>query len=95
MYGLENAGLGYRWFQTGNERRDSGVYFQSQLNAGRPILPCNDLDYTGIVPIIYREGSPGCDFKDSKKPEALLRYLLEICTKPGDMILDPKRLSKK
>ena len=89
VYGLENAGLGYRWFQTGNDRRNSGVYFQSQLNAGRPILPCNDLDYTEIVPTIYREGGPGCDFKDSKKPEALLRFLLEICTKPGDIVLDP------
>jgi len=89
VYGLENAGLGYRWFQTGNEKRNSGVYFQSQLNAGRPILPCNDLDYTEIVPTIYREGGPGCDFKDSKKPEALLRLLLEICTRPGDVVLDP------
>jgi adenine-specific DNA-methyltransferase len=89
VHGLENAGLGYRWFQTGNEKRNSGVYFQSQLNAGRPILPCNDIDYTEIVPTIYREGGPGCDFKDSKKPEALLRFLLEICTRPGDMVLDP------
>ena len=89
VYGLENAGLGYRWFQTGNEKRNSGVYYQSQLNAGRPILPCNDLDYTEIVPTIYREGGPGCDFKDSKKPEALLRFLFEICTKPGDSVLDP------
>jgi adenine-specific DNA-methyltransferase len=89
VYGLEQAGLGYRWFQTGNEKRNSGVYFQSQLNSGRPILPCNDLDYTEIVPTIFREGGPGCDFKDSKKPEALLRFLMEICTKPGDMVLDP------
>jgi adenine-specific DNA-methyltransferase len=89
VYGLENAGLGYRWFQTGNERRNSGVYFQSQLNAGRPVLPCNDLDYTEVVPTIYREGGPGCDFKDSKKPEALLRFLLGICTQPGDLVLDP------
>jgi adenine-specific DNA-methyltransferase len=89
VYGLENAGLGYRWFQTGSEKRNSGIYFQSQLNAGRPILPCNDLDYTEIVPTIYREGGPGCDFKDSKKPEALLRLLIEICTRPGDVVLDP------
>ena len=89
VHGLENAGLGYRWFQTGNKKRNSGVYFQSQLNAGRPILPTNDLDYTEIVPTIYREGGSGCDFKDSKKPEALLQFLLQICTKPGDVVLDP------
>jgi adenine-specific DNA-methyltransferase len=89
VWGLEKEGLGYRWFQTGNDRRRSGVYFQSQLNAGRPILPCNDLDYTEVVPTIYKEGGPGCDFKDSKKPEALLSFLMEVCTEPGDMVLDP------
>jgi len=89
VHGLENAGLGYRWFQSGNQKRNSGVYFQSQLNAGRPVLPCNDLDFTEVVPTIYREGGPGCDFKDSKKPEALVRFLLEICTQPGDVVLDP------
>jgi adenine-specific DNA-methyltransferase len=89
VWGLDKAGLGFRWFQTGNSNRRSGVYFQSSLSAGRPILPCNDLDYTEIVPTIYREGGNGCDFKDSKKPEALLRFLIEICTQPGDTILDP------
>ncbi len=86
--GLENDGLGYRWFQSGNTSRHSGVYFQSQLTAGRPILPTNDLDYTEVVPTIYKEGGPGCDFKDSKKPEALMRFILDICTKPGDIVLD-------
>lgn len=89
VWGLDNAGLGFRWFQTGNANRRSGVYFQSTLSAGRPILPCNDLDFTEVVPTIYREGGTGCDFKDSKKPEALLKYLIEICTQPGDLILDP------
>ncbi len=89
VWGLENEGLGYRWFQSGNGKRRSGVYFQSQLVAGRPILPTNDLDYTEVVPTIYREGGPGCDFKDSKKPELLLRFLLDSCTKPGDFVLDP------
>jgi adenine-specific DNA-methyltransferase len=89
VWGLEREGLGYRWFQTGNSRRQSGVYFQSGLNAGRPILPSNDLDYTEVVPTIYREGGPGCDFKDSKKPEALLTFLMHICTQVGDLVLDP------
>lgn len=89
VQGLERGGLGYRWFQTGNGKRKSGVYFQSQLAAGRPLLPANDLDFTEVVPTIYREGGPGCDFKDSKKPEALLRFLMEICTRPGDTVLDP------
>jgi adenine-specific DNA-methyltransferase len=89
VWGLEKEGLGYRWFQTGNPRRQSGVYFQSSHNAGRPILPSNDLDYTEVVPTVYKEGGPGCDFKDSKKPEALLAFLMNICTQAGDLVLDP------
>lgn len=89
VWGLENKGLGYRWFHTGNEKRRSGVYFQSQLVAGRPVLPTNDLDYTEVVPSIYREGGAGCDYKDSKKPERLLSFLMEYCTRPGDLVLDP------
>jgi 16S rRNA G966 N2-methylase RsmD len=88
VWGLEKAGLGYRWFQTGKPGRRSGVYYQSQLNAGRAILPSNDLDYTEVVPTIYKEGGAGCDFKDSKKPEALLRFLLEYCTPAGGTVLD-------
>ena len=88
VYGLENEGLGYRWFQTQNEKRISGVYFQSALSAGRPILPTNDLDFTEIVPNIYKEGGEGCDFKDSKKPESLLKWIIDITTHEGDLVVD-------
>jgi len=88
VHGLENEGLGYRWFQTHNEKRSSGVYFQSSLTAGRPILPTNDLDFTEIVPNIYKEGGQGIDFKDSKKPEQLLEYIISITTKENDLVGD-------
>ncbi len=45
VYGLENEGLGYRWFESGGTKRVSGVYFQSTGNAGRPILPTNDFRF--------------------------------------------------
>jgi hypothetical protein len=86
--GLEKEGLGYRWFQTQNEKRSSGVYFQSSLTAGRPVLPTNDLDFTEIVPNIYKEGGEGIDFKDSKKPEQLLEYILSITTREHDLVGD-------
>jgi adenine-specific DNA-methyltransferase len=89
VWGLEKEGLGYRWFQTASARRTSGLYYQSQITAGRPILPTNDLDYTEIVPTIFKQGGPGCDYKDSKKPEELLTFLMEVCTQAGDMVLDP------
>jgi DNA modification methylase len=88
VYGLENEGLGYRWFQTQSSNRVSGVYFQSTLNAGRPILPTNDLDYTDEVTNIYKEGGEGCDFKDSKKPEKLIEWLLKITTDVNDTVVD-------
>ncbi|MDP2067513.1 MAG: DNA methyltransferase [Lutibacter sp.] len=88
VHGLENEGLGYRWFHTHNEKRRSGVYFQSSLTAGRPILPTNDLDFTEIVPNIYKEGGLGIDFKDSKKPEQLLDYIISITTKENDLVGD-------
>jgi hypothetical protein len=86
--GLENEGLGYRWFQTQTAKRSSGVYFQSTLTAGRPMLPTNDLDFTEIVPNIYKEGGEGIDFKDSKKPEQLLEYILSITTRENDLVGD-------
>ena len=88
VYGLEKEGLGYRWFQTAGEKRRSGVYYQSLLNSGRPILPCNDIDFTDEVTNIYKEGGEDCDYKDSKKPEKLIKFLLEICTKEQDNVLD-------
>jgi adenine specific DNA methylase Mod len=86
--GLENDGLGYRWFETQNGNRVSGIYYQSTYGAGRPILPCNDLDFTEDVTNIYREGGAGCDFKDSKKPERLISWLMDITTKENDLVLD-------
>lgn len=88
VYGLENEGLGYRWFETQNIKRNSGVYYQSSLTSGRPILPTNDIDLTEEVTNIYKEGGEGCDFKDSKKPESLIRWLVEITTDKDDLILD-------
>jgi len=88
VQGLEKEGLGYRWFQTQNDKRNSGVYFQSSLTAGRPVLPTNDLDFTEIVPNIYKEGGEGIDFKDSKKPEQLLEYILSITTREHDLVGD-------
>lgn len=86
--GLEKEGLGYRWFLSHNDKRNSGVYFQSAQTAGRPILPSNDLDYTEIVPNIYKEGGKNCDFKDSKKPEHLLNFIINICSKKNDLVGD-------
>ncbi len=88
VYDLDKNGLGYRWFQTQNCVRKSGLYYQSSLSSGRPILPTNHLDFTDIVTNVYNEGGNSCDFKDSKKPEQLLEWIINITTKEKDNILD-------
>jgi len=42
----------------------------------------NDISWAGIA----REG--GVKLKNGKKPEKLLKRILEICTEPGDIVLD-------
>jgi len=89
IYGLENHGNGYRWFETSDGKRKSGVYFQSFGAGGRPIQLSNDeFDYTNRVTYIYQEGGPGIDFKDSKKPEEMIKKLIRVTTKKGDLIMD-------
>lgn len=88
VYGLDKKGLGYRWYITGNEKRKSGVYFQSTITAGRPLLYSNHVDYTDLVTNVYKEGGEGIDFKDSKKPEALLTLIMEMTTEENDLVMD-------
>lgn len=42
----------------------------------------NDIPYNGIA----REGS--VEFKNGKKPEKLIQRCIELCTNPGDIVLD-------
>ena len=34
------------------------------------------------------DGEGGVDFKNGKKPEALIKRILDMCTNPGDLVLD-------
>jgi adenine-specific DNA-methyltransferase len=89
VHGLENHSNGFRWFQTKDFGRKSGVYFQSFNAGGRTKQVSNEeFDYTDEVTYIYKEGGEGIDFKDSKKPEKMLNRLLEVTTKKGDLVFD-------
>lgn len=88
VYGLDKKGLGYRWFITGNHKRKSGVYFQPAKSAGKLFLFSNFIDFTDVVTYVYKEGGEGIDFKDSKKPEALLNLLMDMTTEEGDIVMD-------
>ncbi|MFP4401739.1 MAG: DNA methyltransferase [Candidatus Nanoarchaeia archaeon] len=89
IHGLENHGKGYRWFETPNEKRKRGIYFQSFEGAGRKKQVSNgDFDYTDEVTLMFKEGGEGIDFKDSKKPEKLINKLIEITTSEEDIVFD-------
>jgi len=88
VYGLDKKWRGYRWFITGNHKRRSGIYFQPAESAGKLFLFTNHIDFTDIVTNVYKEGGEGIDFKDSKKPEALLNLLIEMATEEGDFVMD-------
>jgi len=89
IHGLENHGNKFRWFETSDGKRKSGVYFQSFGAGGRPILLSNDqFNYTDKMTYIYKEGGEGVDFKDSKKPEEMIKTLIQVTTKKGDLVMD-------
>jgi adenine-specific DNA-methyltransferase len=89
VYGLENQGNGFRWFETSDGKRKSGIYFQSFKAGGRIVQLSNDeFDFTDGATYVYKEGGEGIDFKDSKKPEAMIRRLIEVTTEENDFIMD-------
>jgi len=89
VYGLENHANGFRWFETSNGKRKNGCYYQSFNAGGRVKQVSNEeFDYTDDVTYIYKEGGEGIDFKDSKKPEKMMKRLIEITTKKGDLVFD-------
>lgn len=89
VHGLENHANGFRWFETSDGKRKNGCYYQS-FNAGGRVkqISNEEFDYTDDVTYIYREGGEGIDFKDSKKPEKMMKRLIEVTTKKGDIVFD-------
>lgn len=56
---------------------------EGQVVPAKPLTNLwTDIPYNGIA----REG--GVVFKNGKKPERLLRRCIELCTEPGDLVLD-------
>ncbi len=94
VYGIGEGTKGYRYI-TGPQRDGAtrGKYFQ-EIPAGRLSgEKANDLsaienyfDYAGYFGNCRHEG--GVPFRGGKKPEILLKDILEITTKKGDLVLD-------
>lgn len=94
VVGIGDDGIGYRYF-TGPARATAtkGKYYQgvpvSQRaeDAEASTLPIeNYYDLAGSFGNCRSEG--GVDFRGGKKPEALLKILIERFSRPGDLVLD-------
>lgn len=86
--GIGDDGLGHRYFHTPRAGNRNGSYFQGvPRSSDHTCLPHpNFLDVHAAYNRVSAEG--GVSFRNGKKPEALLRLLIERFTEPGDTVLD-------
>ena len=93
VYGIGDDDLPYRYF-TGPKRVSAtkGKYYQgipSRVVVGetkRKVTISNFMDMADAFGNCRHEG--GVEFRSGKKPEILIKQLLELATQPGDLVLD-------
>ena len=92
--GIGDDGLGYRFF-TGPKREGAsrGKYYQgmplirqSEEESVKYVPISNFMDFAPDVGNCRHEG--GVEFNSGKKPEKLMKKILEMATDPGDLVLD-------
>lgn len=86
--GIGADGLGHRFFHTPKPGNRNGSYFQGvpEGSTHTRIPYPNFLDVHEAYNKVAAEG--GVSFRNGKKPESLLRQLIEMFTEPGDVVLD-------
>ena len=86
--GIGDDGLGHRFFHSPRAGNRNGSYFQGvpQSRSVTSLPYPNFLDFHAEFNRVAGEG--GVSFRNGKKPEALLRFLLDLFTRPGDLVLD-------
>ena len=85
---MGDDGLGYRWFHTPKTGNKNGTYFQGmpQSSTTTETPYANFQDFVQVYNRVNSEG--GVEFRNGKKPEGLLEFLITIFTSPGDRVLD-------
>ena len=68
----------FAWLRDVSEERD-GILYKKDLQG-------TYWDFTSYINNLTKEG--GVAFPKSKKPEALVSRIIEMCTEPGDLVLD-------
>ncbi|MDN6629400.1 MAG: site-specific DNA-methyltransferase, partial [Corynebacterium casei] len=86
--GIGDDGLGFRWFHTPKEGNKNGTYFQGMPQSSKTTEKpyANFQDFVQIYNRVNSEG--GVEFRNGKKPEGLLEFLIDIFTAPGERVLD-------
>ncbi|UXR50035.1 DNA methyltransferase [Staphylococcus simulans] len=80
--------FGHRLFSTPKDGRKNGYYYQGKPKSSdiTSIPYPNFLDMVKEYNNVNYEGV--YEFRNGKKPEALIKYYLEMFTKPNDLVLD-------
>ena len=86
--GMGDDSLGYRWFCLPKKGNKNGVYFQGMpLNSETTEIPYpNFLDFVEEYNRVNYEGE--LEFRNGKKPEKLIMFLIDLLTNEHDIILD-------
>lgn len=78
----------HRYFYLPPEGRKNGAYLQGMptSSAYTRVPYANFLDFSADYNAMHDEG--GVEFRNGKKPESLLAFLMDIFTREGDLVLD-------
>ena len=88
VYGIGDDGFGFRRFYTAPQGRKNGGYYQGKPTSSfvteKPYP--NFFNFESDYNNVSIEG--GVSFRNGKKPESLLYFLISIFTEPSDIVLD-------
>lgn len=78
----------YRYFHLPKEGNKNGTYLQGKPTSSEVTkLPyANFYNFEKEYNVVAQEG--GVDFRNGKKPEKLLKFIIELFTNEGDIVLD-------
>ena len=85
---IGDDGIGHRWFELPKQHLKNGAYYQGMPQSSsyteKPYP--NFMDFKNHYNTVNHEG--GVNFRNGKKPEALLKFYVELFTNEGDIVLD-------
>lgn len=85
---MGDDGLGFRYFHTPKLGNKNGTYFQGMPQSSKITYSpyANFVDFVGEYNTVNSQGS--VEFRNGKKPEQLIQFLLEMFTNEDDVVLD-------